>query len=295
MARRDLRVFARERPHRIDARKPGDVAAPTRPAAFEKWNAGLRASGEVGDNVITMYDVIGEDYWTGTGVTAKRVAAALRAIGARDVEVHLNSPGGDMFEGISIYNILREHPGAVKIKVLGLAASAASIIAMAGDEVEIGSASFLMIHNCWVMAIGNRHDMLETAAWLEPFDGAMADVYAARSGQTREQVVAWMEAARGEGTYFSGTQAVELGFADRLLASDAIAEDDSEREKGKARSAINIAEMALCKEHPRSEARAILSQIKGKPDAARDAAAKPDAGGTSWISAAADLLTTMKS
>tara|TARA_R110000751_G_scaffold307640_1_gene430351 strand:- start:36789 stop:37670 length:882 start_codon:yes stop_codon:yes gene_type:complete len=293
MARRDPRVFARERPHRIDARKPGDVATPSRPAAFEKWNAGLHAAGEVGDNVITMYDVIGEDFWTGGGVTAKRVAGALRSIGARDVEVHLNSPGGDMFEGISIYNMLREHPGAVKIKVFGLAASAASIIAMAGDEVEIGAASFLMIHNCWVMAVGNRHDMLETAAWLEPFDGAMADVYAARSGQTREQVVAWMEAARGDGTYFGGTQAVELGFADRLLASDAIAEDDAEREKGKARSALNIAELALCKEHPRTEARAILSQIKGKPDAARDA--KPDAGDTSWISAAADLLSTMKS
>lgn len=286
-------VYAKGKPGKIDARRPGDVATPSRPAAFEKWNAGIKAAGEVGDNVITMYDVIGEDFWTGGGVTAKRVAAALRGIGARDVEVHLNSPGGDMFEGISIYNILREHPGKVTVKVLGLAASAASIIAMAGDEIQIGAASFLMIHNCWVMAVGNRHDMLETAAWLEPFDAAMADVYATRSGQDVKAVVGWMEAARGDGTYFGGTQAVELGFADSLLGSDAVTEDPAAREQGKARSALNIAELALCKEHPRTEARAILSQIKGKPDAARDA--KPDAGAPPWVGAAADLLAAFKS
>ncbi len=287
------RVWAKDRPQRIEARHPGDVAAPARPSAYQRWNAGLRAADGVGENVITMYDTIGDDFWTGGGVTAKRVAAALRSIGAKDVEIHINSPGGDMFEGIAIYNQLREHPGKVRVKVFGLAASAASIIAMAGDEVEIGAASFLMIHNAWVLAVGNRHDMLETAAWLEPFDGAMADVYAARSGQPRDDVVKWMEAARGDGTYFSGTQAVELGLADRLLAADAVVEDPSAREQGKARSALNVAELALCKEHPRSEARAILSQIKGKPDAARDA--KPDAGAHSWIGAAADLSAILKS
>jgi ATP-dependent protease ClpP protease subunit len=288
------KVFAKGKPGKIEARRPGDVATPSRPAAYERWNAGIRAAGDVGDNVITMYDVIGDDPWTGGGVTAKRVAAALRAIGARDIEVHLNSPGGDMFEGIAIYNLLREHPGRVTVKVVGLAASAGSIIAMAGDEIQMGAASFLMIHNCWVMAVGNRHDMLETAAWLEPFDAAMAEVYATRSGQPVASVIGWMEASRGDGTYFGGTQAVELGLADSLLASDAVTEDVAAREQGKARSALNIAELALCKEHPRSEARAILSQIKGKPDAARDTAAKPDAGGTSWVGAAADLLASIK-
>jgi ATP-dependent Clp protease protease subunit len=85
-----------------------------------------------------MYDVIGEDFWSGGGVTVNRVDAALRQIGNQDVEVHINSPGGDMFEGIAIYNRLLEHPGKVTVKVLGLAASAASIIAMAGEEVLIG-------------------------------------------------------------------------------------------------------------------------------------------------------------
>jgi ATP-dependent Clp protease protease subunit len=177
------RVFAAARPSKITVPTRADVAALAKPEAFDRWNAGVRAAGDIGANVITMYDVIGEDFWSGGGVTVKRVDAALRQIGNQDVEVHLNSPGGDMFEGIAIYNRLQEHPAKVTVKVMGLAASAASIIAMAGDDILIGPASFLMIHNCWVVAVGNRHDMADTAKWLEPFDLAMAGVYAERSGQ----------------------------------------------------------------------------------------------------------------
>src|SRR3546814_10539588 len=77
----------------------------------------------MGDNVITMFDSIGEDYWTGGGVTAKKLQSQLRAIGERDIEVHINSYGGDMFEGIACYNVLREHPQTVTVKVMGMAAS----------------------------------------------------------------------------------------------------------------------------------------------------------------------------
>ncbi|MBN0106041.1 Clp protease ClpP, partial [Pseudomonas aeruginosa] len=93
------------------------------------------------------YEPIGYDWWTGEGVTAKRIAGALRAIGGDvDVTVNINSPGGDVFEGLAIYNLLREHKGKVTVRVLGLAASAASFIAMAADEVKIARAGFLMIH-----------------------------------------------------------------------------------------------------------------------------------------------------
>ncbi|WP_367672858.1 Clp protease ClpP, partial [Serratia symbiotica] len=81
-----------------------------------------------------------------------------------------------------IYNLLREYPGKVTVKVLGLAASGASIIAMAGDEIQIGRGAFLMIHNCWVVAVGNRHDFAAMAENMAPFDNAMADIYSARSG-----------------------------------------------------------------------------------------------------------------
>src|SRR3546814_20496049 len=113
----------------------------------------------MGDNVITMFDSIGEDYWTGGGVTAKKLQSQLRAIGERDIEVHINSYGGDMFEGIACYNVLREHPQTVPVQVMGMAASDASIIAMAGDPIDIGAASFPMIHTSWVMAMGKLHTL----------------------------------------------------------------------------------------------------------------------------------------
>jgi ATP-dependent Clp protease protease subunit len=79
-----------------------------------------------------------------------------------------------------------------------------------------------MIHNCWVVAVGNRHDMAETAAFLEPFDAAMADVYAARTGATAPTIAKWMDAE----TYMSGQMAIDRGFADALLAADAMKVDD---------------------------------------------------------------------
>lgn len=253
------RVYAKARPSRIDAGTRNDVAALTRPEVFDRWNAGLRAAAEPANNVITIFDIIGEDYWSGGGFTAKRASAALRAIGTGDVEVHINSPGGDMFEGIAIYNILRDHPGNVHVKIFGIAASAASVIAMAGDTVEIGAASFLMIHNCWVVAQGNRHDMAETATYLEPFDAAMADVYASRTGQTREQVVQWMDAER----YIGGTEAVELGFADSLLPSDFVKEDKEATQAAAKHNAARQAEIAMCSQMSRTDARALIKKLKG--------------------------------
>jgi ATP-dependent Clp protease protease subunit len=148
-------VNGKDRPSALPMPADRSVSALARPNILEKWSAdaaGIRAV-ESGDNVITMFGTIGEDYWSGGGITAKTVTAQLRAIGDRPVEVQINSPGGDMFEGIAIYNVLREHAQEVTIKIMGMAASAASVIAMAGDTVEIGAASFLMIHNCWVVAV----------------------------------------------------------------------------------------------------------------------------------------------
>ena len=152
-----------------------------KPLALKRWNPGIRAASE-DEHSISIYDAIGQDPWSGEGVTTKRIAAALRSVNGADVTVNINSPGGDMFEGLAIYNLLRDYSGKVTVKVLGLAASAASIIAMAGDEIRIASAGFLNIHNCWVVALGNRQDLLDVASRLEPFDQAMVEIYATRTG-----------------------------------------------------------------------------------------------------------------
>ena len=188
-----------------------------KPLALKRWNPGIRAASEE-EHSISIYDVIGQDPWSGEGVTTKRIAAALRSVNGADVTVNINSPGGDMFEGLAIYNLLRDYSGKVTVKVLGLAASAASIIAMAGDEIRIARAGFLNIHNCWVVALGNRQDLLEVASRLEPFDQAMAEIYASRTGSQLSTMQQLMDAD----TWLNGSAAVEQGFADQLLAADAV-------------------------------------------------------------------------
>src|SRR3546814_11274221 len=106
-------------------------------ARYGDTAAGVRAVA-MGDNVITMFDSIGEDYWTGGGVTSKTLQSQLRAIGERDIEVHINSYGGDMFEGIACYNVLREHPQTVTVKVMVLVESAASTLAMTDPKINMG-------------------------------------------------------------------------------------------------------------------------------------------------------------
>jgi ATP-dependent protease ClpP protease subunit len=268
-----------------------DVSAYTKPNVFDRWTddaAGVRSL-EMGDNVITMFDIIGEDYWSGGGITAKKVAAQLKAIGSKPIEIQINSPGGDMFEGITIFNILREHPQPITVKVMGMAASAASVIAMAGDTIEIGAASFLMIHNCWVLAQGNRHDMRETADWLEPFDQAMVDLYAARSKQDAKKIAKWMD----DETFMSGSQAISQGFADALLPADSMKIDDEAKARDEDLNEIRAMELSLVSAGmTRSDARARLTKIKGTPGAAFEDT--PGAVADDW-SGLAGLLSSIRS
>jgi ATP-dependent protease ClpP protease subunit len=292
LPRRDLRVFAKERPGKISAPVKLDVSALAKPEVFERWNAGVRtASSENAQNVITIYDVIGQDPWTGGGVTVNRIDAALRKIGNQDIEVHINSPGGDMFEGIAIYNRLQEHPGNILVKIMGLAASAASIIAMAGNTIQIGAASFIMIHNCWVLAIGDRNDMAETAAFLEPFDSAMADVYAARSGASKAKIAGMMDAE----TYLSGSQAIDLGLADELLSADQMQEDEQATANARSMNVVRATEYDLMRVGlSRASARKRINEIRGTPDAAHEAT--PGAGAPQLDGiAAARLIATLRS
>ena len=287
----DLRVVAKARPGAMPLPAMRDVSALSPAKVNERYGieaAGVRAVSQ-GDNVITMFDSIGYDWWTDSGVTAKKVAAQLRAIGDRPVEVQINSPGGDMFEGIAIYNVLREHPQPVTVKVVGMAASAASIIAMAGDTIEIGAAAFLMIHNCWVIAAGNRHDMVDTAKFLEPFDQAMVDVYSARSGQSAKDVAAWMDAE----TWMSGQLAVDRGFADALLPSDKITTDAKAQAAARAVVPLRAMELSLCASgYTRSEARELINQVKGTPGAAVET---PTPGAGDWLGDAQRLIEAFKS
>lgn len=286
------RVMAKARPGAMPQPADRNISAFTKPDVFSRWSdtvCGLRASEPAASNVIEMYDVIGYDWWSGGGITVDLVTERLAQLRGQPVEVRLNSPGGDMFEGIAIYNILREHDGEITVKIMGMAASAASIIAMAGDRIEIGAASFVMIHNCWILAMGNRHDLAALSDWLAPFDEAMVGVYVARTGQTAAQVASWMDAE----TYMSGQTAVDRGFADALLPRDAAADNPEAQAKAKEVASVRATEHALLASGlTRSQARARINEIRGKPDAA--SAGKPDAADTSWMQSASALLQTLK-
>lgn len=238
-------------------RPSASVRSEILPRALERWNRELRAAvtENEDDRSISVYDVIGYDYWTGEGVTTKRIAAALRSLGAGPVTVNVNSPGGDMFEGLAIYNLLREHKGEVTVKVLGLAASAASVIAMAGDTVQIARAGFLMIHNAWVIAAGNRNDLRDVADWLEPFDAAMADIYAARSGMDLKAAAKLMDAE----SWIGGSAAIDQGLADELLPSDQVGKGEASA----SASAVRRLECALrASGMPKTEAMRLISEFK---------------------------------
>lgn len=270
-------------------RLPEAFAFQTDEGAIETWNAALAPKAEVGGNTISILDVIGEDFF-GEGVTARRVSAALRRIGDQEVFVDINSPGGDFFEGVAIYNALRAHPQKVTVRILGLAASAASVIAMAGDEIQIGKAGFLMIHNAWVVAIGNRHDLAEAAATIEPFDDAMATVYAERANCEKAEAAAWMDAE----TWFNGEQAVDVGLADDYLPADQVREDEIRAARHGAVNAKRRIDTALAKTGmPRSERRALLADAKGGMQDAAPAATQ-DAG-DDWTAAAQQLTETIRS
>lgn len=287
------KIMGRERPAALPMPATRDVFALSKPSVVERWSevgAGVRAVAK-GDNIITMFGDIGEDYWSDGGITAKKVTAQLRAIGERDIEVHVNSGGGDMFEGIAIFNVLREHQHNITIKVMGMAASAASIIAMAGDTIEIGAASFFMIHNCWVGAVGNRHDMADVAAFLEPFDRAMADVYAARTGSKVEDVQKWMDAE----TWMSGSVAIERGFAESLLSADQVTTDEKAKAADRSTNELRAMELTLVAAgHTRTDARARINKIKGTPGAAHDDVDTPGAADTELAQPLAGLLEAFR-
>ena len=243
--------------------KANSVRCEIAPRALDLWNPGIQAALEADAETITIYGIIGEDWW-GEGNTVKRIDAALRTIGDKPVTVYINSPGGDMFEGIAIYNRLQEHSQEVTTKVLGLAASAASVVAMAGVKREIAKSAFLMIHNCWTYFAGNRHAIRELADTLEEFDQAMIGVYADTSGQDEKDIEKMLDAE----TYMSGTTAIEKGFATGLFSAAEVKEatDDAQSQALAARRL----DAALAKSGmPRSERRKLISEIKtGTPSAA---------------------------
>lgn len=154
--------------------------------------------------------------WLGMEATSpKKISDALQDSGGEDVEIHINSPGGDVFAGSEIYTLLRSYSGKVKIKILGIAASAASVIAQAGES-EISPTGMFMIHNVKTWSSGDYRDMEYTAEALRAANESIINAYVAKTGMTQEELQSLMDRE----TYMAAAQAVEYGFVDKVMFAE---------------------------------------------------------------------------
>lgn len=173
----------------------------------------IRAAAKEAD--IFIYEDIGEG-WMG-GISANQFKDDLAALdpGITTINLHINSFGGDVFDGLAIYRLLVDHKARVITFIDGFAASIASVIAMAGNEIRMAEAGFIMIHNAQGMCMGEADDMDKMAAVLRTVTGSIGDVYVSRTGVAKAQITSWMD----EEHWFDSRDAMENGFCDEMMAN----------------------------------------------------------------------------
>lgn len=173
----------------------------------------MQARGTRGE--VWIYGLIGVDpmFW-GEGVTATQFAKDLRALGkVETIDLRINSDGGIVTDARAIYSLLNEHPAKIITHIDGIAASAASFVAMVGDEIEIAAGAFLMVHNARMGVFGQASDMDHAAEVLRTVNSTIIETYAARTGNSAKKIAEWMD----EEKWFDGVAAVKAGFADRVV------------------------------------------------------------------------------
>lgn len=176
---------------------------------------------------LMIFDIIGED-WFGDGVTAKGIDQQLKEMGdVEQINVRINSPGGSVFDGIAIYNMLKAHKATVNVVIEGLAASIASVIAMAGDTVSMGTGTRMMIHNPWTFAGGDSRDFRKTAETLDGIRDGMIEAYTARTKLDSKDLIAMLD----EETWMGPDEAIAKGFADVKVTITKSSDDEDEDEE----------------------------------------------------------------
>lgn len=180
----------------------------------------IRAQASDDDWEIYVYDVI-DSYW---GASAKALVEALAGAGDKAVSLHINSPGGDVFEARAMVSAIRAHQAkgrTVTAYIDGLAASAATYLALSADATHIADGGMFMVHNSWTLTYGNKAELRATADLLDKIDGTISADYARKTGATAEQISAWMDAE----TWFTADEAKAAGFVDSVIKPPS--EDDA--------------------------------------------------------------------
>ena len=176
------------------------------------WNW-VRNEGE--KRILLLDGEISDETWWGDEITPQMFRSELNAAEG-DIDLWINSPGGDCYAAAQIYNMLMEYKGNVNVKIDGIAASAASVVAMAGSTVEISPLGMLMIHNPMTISIGDTHEMERTITFLAEIKESIINAYEIKTGLSRAKISRLMDAE----TWMNAKKAVELGFADSVLYAD---------------------------------------------------------------------------
>jgi len=181
----------------------------------------IRGEGEASNSAeLLLYDVVGFDFWSGGGITAKKVVDDLAALaGVEQLDVRINSPGGDVFDGTAIYNALARFSGKVVVHVDGIAASIASVIAMAGEEIRVAENAMMMVHRPWSHAIGDAPDMRQMADVLDKAWTALLATYSRRTGRRASSIEQLVVDGGGE-FWMTAQEAVDEGFADTVTKGE---------------------------------------------------------------------------
>ena len=176
------------------------------------WNW-VRNEGE--KRILLLDGEISDETWWGDEITPQMFRSELNAAEG-DIDLWINSPGGDCYAAAQIYNMLMEYKGNVNVKIDGIAASAASVVAMAGSTVEMSPVATIMIHNPMTVSIGDTHEMERTITFLSEIKESIINAYEIKTGLSRAKISRLMDAE----TWMNAKKAVELGFADSVLYTD---------------------------------------------------------------------------
>jgi ATP-dependent Clp protease protease subunit len=209
---------------------------------------------------VYVYDMLvatdADAEWWG-GVSAQSLVPQLDQLDVDVIHLRINSPGGDVFAGQAIAAALERHKAQVVAHIDGLAASAATAIAVAADEVVMAAGAMFMIHNAWTIAIGDKNDFIEVAALLEKVDGTLADRYAAHTGKPVAELKTLMDAE----TWFTAEEAVEFGFANAV--------EGDEGKDAKASKTEKIWNLRAFEKAPAAASAPVTDETPTAEDAAR--------------------------
>lgn len=194
-----------------------------------------------GKHVLTLSGNVQKKYWRDDDViNAKDIRETLESV-TDDIVIKLNSPGGDVFEGIEIYNYLKDHPSNITVEVTGIAASAATFITAGANEVIMNVGTSLMIHEASTFTWGNKSDIQKTLNALETIDESILSIYSEKTGQSNDQLEEWMN----EEKWFTADEAVEFGFADSVKRENAESVESEESIEDIINSKVAIAMAAF--------------------------------------------------